>query len=176
MDKQELGRRIYHTSYLNGIFTLRSGEISKEYFDKYLFEADPLLLTELAHHLYELIPEDTEVLAGLELGGIPLATALSLESGLPTAFVRKKARAYGSKNLAEGADVCDKRVCIVEDVTSTAGQIIQSANELRKLGANVTSVLCVIVREPIAVENLSNEGIELKYLYSKEELDQLGIS
>ncbi len=174
MDKEELGRRIYRTSHLTGNFTLRSGQISSEYFDKYLFESDPLLLTELAHQLFELIPEDVEILAGLELGGIPIATALSLESGLPTAFVRKKAKAYGTKNLAEGADIRDKKVCIIEDVTSTAGQIIQSANELRKIGANVTSVLCVIVRDPIAVENLSNEGIELRYLFSKDELDELG--
>ena len=176
MDREELGRRLYRISYLTGNFTLRSGQVSSEYFDKYLFEGDPLLLTELAHHLFELIPEDIEVLAGLELGGIPIATALSLESGLPTAFVRKRAKAYGTKNLAEGTDIRDKKVCVVEDVTTTGGQIIQSVNELRKIGANVTTVLCVIVRDPVAVENLANEGIELKYLYSKEELDQLGTS
>lgn len=176
MDREELGRRLYRISHLTGNFTLRSGQVSSEYFDKYLFEADPLLLTELAQHLFELIPEGTEVLAGLELGGIPIATALSLESGIPTAFVRKKAKAYGTKNLAEGNDVRDKEVCVVEDVTSTGGQIIQSVGELRKIGANVTTVLCIIVRDPVAVENLANEGIELKYLYSREELDELGTS
>ncbi len=174
MDKQELGRKIYRISHLTGNFTLRSGKVASEYFDKYLFESDPLLLTELARHLAELIPEDTEVVAGLELGGIPIATAISLETGIPTAFVRKKAKSYGTKNLAEGSDVRDKRVCVIEDVTTTGGQIVESVGELRKLGAIVDTVLCVIVREPVAVENLVIEGIDLKYLYNREELDQLG--
>lgn len=176
MDKQELGRRIYRISHLTGNFTLRSGQVSDEYFDKYLFESDPLLLTELAHHLFELIPEDTEVLAGLELGGIPIATALTLESGIPTAFVRKQAKSYGTKNLSEGTDVREKNVCVIEDVTSTGGQIIKSANELRKIGAKVTTVICVIVRDPIAISNLEEEGLELKFLFTKDELDGLGSS
>lgn len=174
MDKQELGRRIYRISHLTGNFTLRSGIVSDEYFDKYLFESDPLLLTELSQHLSELVPDGTEVLAGLELGGIPLATALSLETGIPAAFVRKKAKSYGTKNLAEGTDVRDKKVCIIEDVTSTAGQIIESANELRKIGANVESAICVIVRDEIAIENLASEGIELRYLFDMDQLYEFG--
>lgn len=174
MDKEEFGRRIYRISHLTGNFTLRSGKVSSEYFDKYQFESDPLLLTELAHQLFELVPEGTEVLAGLELGGIPIATALTLETGIPTAFVRKQAKAYGTKNLSEGTDVRDKKVCVVEDVTTTGGQIIESVNQLRKIGAVVTTVLCVIVRDKIAVDNLENEGIELRYLFEKDELDQLG--
>lgn len=176
MDRLELGKRIYRVSHLTGNFTLRSGKTSEEYFDKYQFESDPLLLTELAQHLSELVPDGTEVLAGLELGGVPLATALSLETGIPVAFVRKTAKSYGTKNLAEGTDVRDRKICIIEDVTSTAGQIIESAKELRKIGANVTTALCVIVRDPVAVENLVNEEIELKFLYTKEEFDQFGSS
>lgn len=175
MDKEELGRRIYRVSHLTGNFTLRSGKIAKEYFDKYLFESDPLLLTELSKHLSELIPEDTEVLAGLELGGIPIATALTLETGIPTAFVRKQAKAYGTKNLTEGSDVREKNVCVIEDVTTTGGQIIQSVKDLRENGAKVNTVICVIVRDQVAIQNLEEEGIQLKYLFEKEELDQFGV-
>lgn len=176
MEKIELGRRIYRISHLSGDFTLRSGKVSDEYFDKYLFESDPLLLTELSRHLTELVPQDTEVLAGLELGGIPIATALSLETGLPTAFIRKRAKSYGTRNLAEGYDIRERNVCVVEDVTTTGGQILESVNELRKLGAVVTTVLCVIVRDAVAIENLERVEIELKYLFSKEELDEIGAS
>ena len=147
MDKDQLAKRIYSISHLTGNFILRSGKESKEYFDKYMFESDPLLLTEIARHLSELIPEGTEVLAGLELGGVPIATALSLETGIPAVFVRKKAKSYGTKNLAEGFDVREKKTCIIEDVTSTGGQIAESARELRKLGAIVDNVICVIVRD-----------------------------
>lgn len=174
MDKAQLGKRIYGISHLTGNFTLRSGKESREYFDKYLFESDPLLLTEVSRHLAELVPEGTEILAGLELGGVPLATALTLETGIPTSFVRKTAKSYGTRNLAEGTDVRGKRVCIIEDVTSTGGQILQSATELRKIGAIVETVLCVIVRDQVAVDNLEKEGLELRYLYDMDEITQLG--
>ena len=170
MDKAELSRRIFSVSHLNGLFTLRSGQSSNEYFDKYLFESDPLLLAEIARHLSELVPEGTEVLAGLELGGIPIATALSLETGFPAAFVRKKAKSYGTKNLVEGADVREKQVCLVEDVTTTGGQIMESAVAMRELGAKVEQVLCVIVRDEVAVERLNELGLELHYLFQVDEL------
>lgn len=170
MDKAELSRRIYATSHLTGYFTLRSGKTSGEYFDKYLFESDPLLLTEIARHLSEIMPEGIEVLAGLELGGIPIATALSMETGIPVAYVRKKAKEYGTKNLAEGADIREKSVCVVEDVTTTGGQILESSLALRELGAKVEHVLCVIVRDAIAVDRLKEMGIELHYLFHMDDL------
>jgi orotate phosphoribosyltransferase len=71
----------------------------------------------------ELIPSNTEVLAGLEMGGIPVVTALSIKSEIPCAFVRKKAKEYGTCKLAEGSNVSGKRVCVVEDVITTGGQI-----------------------------------------------------
>lgn len=170
MDRTELSRRIYGSSHLNGLFTLRSGQTSNEYFDKYKFESDPLLLSEIARHLSQLVPDGIEVLAGLELGGIPIATALSLEMGYPAAFVRKKAKNYGTKNLAEGADIEDKQVCVIEDVTTTGGQIIESSSALRDLGAKVEHVLCVIVRDEVAVERLKEAGLELHYLFRSDEL------
>lgn len=170
MDKTELGRRIYAASHLTGLFTLRSGQTSSEYFDKYKFESNPLLITEVARHLSQLVPDGTEVLAGLELGGIPLATALSMETGIPTAFVRKKAKDYGTKNLVEGEDVSDRTVCVVEDVTTTGGQIIESSLSLREMGAKVEHALCVVIRDDIAIERLKAVGIEIRYLFHMDDL------
>ncbi|MFC2011274.1 orotate phosphoribosyltransferase [Chloroflexota bacterium] len=170
MDRNELAQKIFDTSHLEGSFKLRSGQVSNEYFDKYLFESNPKLLMEIANQLSELIPEGTEALAGLEMGGIPLATTLSLQTGIPAVFVRKKAKEYGTCKLAEGADVGDKKVCIVEDVVTTGGQIIMSANDLRKLGTDVKSVLCVIERDIKGRENLKKEGLELLSLFTMEEL------
>ena len=78
MDKQALAREIYQISNLQGNFTLRSQQTATEYFDKYLFEAQPKLLSEITRQLISLIPKSTDALAGLEMGGIPLVTALSL--------------------------------------------------------------------------------------------------
>lgn len=161
-----IAKEIYEHSHLIGNFMLRSGEISDEYFDKYLFESEPSLLVAIVKIMKELIPEDTEILAGLEMGGIPIATALSIESGIKAAFVRKKAKEYGTCKLAEGNDVNGKRVCVIEDVVTTGGQIIKSVNELRSRGAIIDTVLCVIQRNDNVTEILKAEGLTLKAAFT----------
>jgi orotate phosphoribosyltransferase len=172
MERKELARRIYRISHLTGSFKLRSGQISNQYFDKYLFESNPELLAAIAVHLSKLIPAGTEILAGLEMGGIPIATALSLETKLPAVFVRKKAKDYGTCKLAEGLEIKNKKVCIIEDVVTTGGQIILSANELKNFGAEVDPVMCVIQRGgKDSVANLRQAGLNLIPLFTMEELE-----
>ena len=86
---------------LTGDFVLRSGARATEYLDKYRFEADPHLLRRVAEAMLPLVPAETEVLAGVELGGVPIATAMSLLSGRPAAFVRKE---LAGLPLPEGTD------------------------------------------------------------------------
>ena len=174
MDRTELAKSIYDASHLTGRFLLRSGQYSSEYFDKYLFEAAPALLREIARHMEALIPAGSEVLAGLEMGGIPVATALSLNTGLRACFVRKKAKEYGTCKLAEGAAVEGKMLCIVEDVVTTGGAILDAVRELRKAGADVEHVICVIERDRKGRENLKAEGLELIPLFTMEELKEAG--
>lgn len=170
MTRFELARRIYQTSHLTGQFTLRSGATATEYFDKYQFETDPELLREIAAHLQALIPDETDTLAGLELGGVPIATMLSQLCGLPTCFVRKEAKTYGTCKLAEGGDIAGKRLLIVEDVVTSGGQIALSTQDLRDLGARVSHALCVIDREAGGAENLAKAGVELHALFRMSEL------
>lgn len=162
MNRKEIASGIYAASHITGTFVLRSGQTSREYFDKYLFEADPALLRAIAGEMRALIPGDTEVLAGLEMGGIPVVTALSMETGLPASFVRKRAKAYGTCKLAEGSEVRGKRVCIVEDIVTTGGQIIESVGALRERGAIVDTVLCVVLRDEAACDILAAEALTLK--------------
>lgn len=170
MNKVELGKSIYNTSHLEGEFRLRSGNISKEYFDKYQFESDPQLLREIAEHLSELIPLDTEVLAGLEMGGIPISTALSLYTGLPQVLVRKNAKQYGTEKIAEGITIEGRNITIVEDVITTGGQVVLSSNELRSMDANVEYAVCVIERNREGKSNLQQNNIILYSLFTGDEL------
>ena len=170
MTRLELAHRIYQTAHLRGQFTLRSGATATEYFDKYQFETRPELLRVLATHLQPLIPDDTDILAGLELGGVPIATMLAQLSGLPTCLVRKKAKEYGTCKLAEGPDIAGKNLLIVEDVVTSGGQIALSAQDLRNLGAEVSRAICVIDRESGGTESLAREGIELHALFRMSEL------
>jgi len=172
MNKPELAKRIYDVAHITGEFTLRSGAVSHEYFDKYLFEADPSLLKEIAGQMVELIPPGVDALAGLEMGGIPVVTMLSQVSGLPALFVRKKAKEYGTCRLAEGGEVAGRKLLIVEDVVTSGGQIVLSATELRRLGAEVEEVLCVIDREAGGAENLAREGLRLRSLFRKSDFPE----
>lgn len=171
MQSRELAQAIFKVAHLTGEFKLRSGLVSKEYFDKYRFEAQPDLLKQIAAAMKPLIPAGTQVLAGLEMGGIPVATALSLECGIPVAFVRKKAKEYGTCRVAEGLETLrDVRVCIIEDVITTGGQVVLSAEDLRKEGAKVQDVLCVISRQQGGEENLAKAGLKMRSLFNQEQL------
>ncbi len=166
----DLARRIYERSRLTGEFRLRSGATSGEYFDKYLFESDPVLLREIAGALVEMLPGQVDALAGLELGGVPIATVLSQVAGLPTLFVRKEAKAYGTCRLAEGGEVSGRRLVVIEDVITSGGQVIESCRELREHGGQVVAVLCVIDREAGGAANLAAQGLELRTLFTMSDL------
>ncbi len=173
MGKNDLGLQIYNASHITGEFLLRSGQISDEYFDKYKFESLPNLLIPISQEMKKIIPTGTEILGGLEMGGIPLATALSIETNIPSVFVRKQAKDYGTRKLAEGIEFKDKKMCVIEDVVTTGGQIIKSVKALRELGAVIDTVLCVIVRDPKAFENLREASLDLKPLFTMDELKKL---
>jgi orotate phosphoribosyltransferase len=165
-----LARRVYDVAHLTGTFTLRSGAVSHEYFDKYRFESDPVLLHDIGEALAPLVPEGTEVLAGLELGGVPLAVALSRVTGLPALFVRKEAKTYGTCQLAEGGEIDGKRVTVVEDVVTSGGQVVLSCGDLRERGARVEHALCVIDRESGGPDALQEIDVELRPLFTMSEL------
>jgi orotate phosphoribosyltransferase len=170
MTRDELARAIYDCAHLTGNFTLRSGQTSSEYFDKYLFESDPVLLAAIAQAMTKLVPADVDALAGLELGGVPLATALSLATGKPALFVRKKAKDYGTCRFAEGGDVAGRRLLVVEDVITSGGQVVASTNDLRNSGAEVADVVCVIDREAGGAATLAASGLQMHPLFTMSTL------
>lgn len=168
--RADLARRLHAAAHLTGSFTLRSGATSAEYFDKYRMESDPALLREVAGAMAPLVPDDAEALCGLELGGVPLAVALSQVTGLPTRFVRKQAKTYGTAMLAEGGPVDGLRVAVVEDVVTSGGQALASCEDLRERGASIAAVLCVVDREAGGREAMAQRGLELRALYRFSEL------
>jgi orotate phosphoribosyltransferase len=169
-----LARRIYETAHITGDFLLRSGTRSTEYFDKYLFESDPGLLKDIAAALVDHVPPGIDALAGLEMGGIPLATMLSQLTGLPLLFVRKKAKEYGTCKIAEGGPIADRKLLVIEDVVTSGGAILDAAAALRAEGAKLGPVLCVIDRESSGVANLTKVDLQLQSLFTMTELKKAG--
>jgi orotate phosphoribosyltransferase len=156
---------------LTGEFVLRSGQVASEYFDKYLFESQPALLDRVATAMVALLPSDTELLGGLELGGVPIATMVSAKTGLPALFVRKEAKTYGTCKLAEGPAVAGRRVTLIEDVITTGGAVRDATRALRADGAIVETVVCAIDRSLAGSNPLDDVGLAVSAVLTKAELD-----
>ena len=171
-----LAARVFAASHLTGTFVLRSGRKADHYFDKYRFESDPALLADIVAAMAPLVPHGVDGLAGLELGGVPLATMLSSVTGLPVFFVRKEPKKYGTEKVCEGGDVEGKRLVIIEDVVTTGGQMVLSVQDLRAEGAVVEHALCVIDREGGGRDVVGAEGIQLRSLFTMKDLEQYRIS
>ncbi len=173
MNKVELAKRIKDVSYLTGNFILRSGKTSSFYWDKYRFESDPRLLSAIVEETQKLLPKSFDKLAGLELGGIPLATVLSHKIDKPCLYVRKVAKTYGTSNLVEGGFKSGETAVVIEDVITTAGQVCTSVKQMRELGLVVEHVICVIDRQQGGKENLKATGCSLASVFTQEELERL---
>lgn len=129
-----------------------------------------MLLAAIVERMQRLLPQTYDKLAGMELGGIPLATALSLKCGKPCLYVRKKAKGYGTRNLVEGGFLAGETVVVVEDVITTAGQVCKSIKEMRDVGLKVNNVVCVVDRQQEGQENLQRIGCRLSSLFSLSDL------
>lgn len=170
----DLAAAIDRTARISGTFALRSGATSDTYFDKYLFEADPQLLHRICQQLAVIVPAGTDVLAGMEMGGIPLVTVLGQITGLPTAFIRKEAKTYGTCKYAEGANLEGRRVVLVEDVVSSGGALVSRIEALNRDGIGVKTAICVIDRESGGKEALAGLGVELRSLFTLDQIEAAG--
>ena len=171
LDRAKIADRIRAVARLTGRFTLRSGAVSDVYWDKYRFESDPVLLRTIAEAMVTLLPDGYDRLAGLELGGVPLATAISLATGRPCLFVRKAAKPYGTANLVEGGFAPGDRAVVVEDVVTSGGQVVESVGAMRQLGLVVDHVVCVVDRRQGGAAPIDATGCGLRALFTIDELE-----
>lgn len=155
-----------------GEFRLTSGATSRYYVDVKRALCDPGALEDIAHAAADLaaLEGPFDAVAGMELGAVPLATAVSLRSGLPLLMVRKSARGHGTARRVEGRDPTGLRVFLVEDVTTSGGSTLEAAQVLRDAGATVTHVLAVVDRQQEADDALAAAGLRLLWLCQADEL------
>lgn len=168
---ETLAKQIREKSKLNGAFKLRSGAVSDTYFDKYLFESNPKLLRAICEEMAKQIPPDTEVLAGLEMGGIPIACVLSQITGIECAFIRKEAKTYGTCKYAEGPNLSGKRVVLIEDVVSSGGAIVDALGKLEADDVHPEAIICVIDRQTGGTERLAQYGYVLHSVFTMQDIE-----
>ncbi len=175
--RDDLARLIAEASLLRGSFTLRSGRTSSYYLDKYRFSTRPEILAPLARLFADRIAiverevgRRAERLAGAELGGVPLVTAVALETGRPCVLVRNSRKDYGTSRQIEGLLEQGDGLILLEDVATTGGQAIEACEAIRVAGGEVIAVVSVIDREEGARENIESAGLRFEALFTKTDL------
>jgi orotate phosphoribosyltransferase len=151
-----------------------STRATRDHFDTYRLASSPTLLRALAELMATLLPPHTEVLGGLELGGLPIAAVLSQVTGLPGVLVRARRRPYGSQRFVEGVDCTGRMVVLVDDAVSSGHQLRNSVAALRQLGATVTTVLCAIDR--LDVPRTVGQDVEVRVAVSRAVLERVRLS
>ena len=150
-----------------GDFLLASGARSSYYIDIKAATTNPAILAEIGKAIVE--GREFEVVAGVAVGGVPIAVAVSLASGRPYAIVRKEAKDHGKSGRIIG-EVNGKDVLLVEDVTTSGGSAIYGIEALRAAGAHVDRVVTVVDREAGAREALAEKGVSLQALVRVSDL------
>ena len=175
MNDAELREAIAAAAYLEGDFVLRSGKRSRYYLDKFRFETRPDILGALGDRIaaavWEHEPEAVRLAAPV-LGAVPLAAAASLAGGLPFVIVRDEAKAYGTANRLEGAFEQGEVVCLVEDIVTSGGALVESISAVRGAGLVVRSAVCVIDREEGGADALARLAVRLRPLFRAGDLLQ----
>jgi orotate phosphoribosyltransferase len=169
----ELKLALREAAYLEGDFVLRSGKRSRYYLDKYRFETRPDILAALGERIAHAVKEfepDAARLAGPELGAVALAAAGSLASGLPFLIVRKAAKEYGTSNRVEGAYGDGDCVCLVEDVVTSGGALLEALAALREAGLTVRTAVCVVDREEGGADALARHAVRLRPIFRASEV------
>jgi len=152
-----------------GEFTLTSGGKSDVYVDVKKAWPDPARLDLLARALAARAGSE-DILAGMELGAVPLVVATALRLRRPYAILRKAPKEHGTRQAFEGEIPPGARVLLIEDVTTTGGSSVRSVEIVRAAGGLVDRALVIVDREEGAAERLAAAGVHLEPLLTFSEL------
>ncbi|MEM2124340.1 MAG: orotate phosphoribosyltransferase [Methanolinea sp.] len=150
-----------------GDFVLSSGERSPYYLDVKKVVTNPVALQRIGAIIAGA--HEFDVVAGVAVGGIPLAVAVALAKQRPFAIVRKEEKGHGKAGRIIG-DVGGRRVLLVEDVTTSGGSALDGVRALRAAGGTVELAVTGVDREAGAAARLAKEGVRLEALARASEI------
>ncbi len=142
-----------------GDFVLKSGKSSPVYIDLRRMASFPELLARAAAAYRPILAElDFDCLAGIPYAGLPIATALSLQTGVPAIYPRKEAKGYGLRAKVEGAYVPGQTAVVIDDVASSGESKLEAIRRLEAEGLRVKDVVVLIDRQGGARSELGSLG------------------
>lgn len=158
---------VSHGAVEYGHFILASGATSTYYLDIKSAMTDPSLLGLVCEEIAGRFPSD--IVAGVAVGGVPLAVGVSLVGKRPYAIIRSAEKDHGKSGRIIG-DVRGKRVVLVEDVTTSGGSALYGIKVLRDAGATISMVVTVVDREQGATAALAKDNVTLHALVKASEI------
>lgn len=155
-----------------GEFTLQNGWKTPVYVDLRITISYPKIMRKLSQTLWKLAkdPENISHICGVPYTALPFATVISVDSNIPMLIRRKEVKSYGTKKLIEGKFESGDKCVIIEDVIVIGTSVSETVNDLRNSGLKVTEVLVIVDREQGGRENLQNDNVEVRSLYTISQL------
>ncbi len=173
--KEEFLLKAYELGIIKfGNYTLKSGVESPFYVDLRPLASSPQLLKTLSGNLLQLVNDAPfELICGVPYAALPMATVMSLESGIPLIIKRKENKGYGTKRMVEGVYTDGQNCLLVEDVITSGKSLLETIEEVEKEGLVVTDICVVLDREQGGVERLQKQGYNVKALFTINEVIDL---
>ena len=163
MDLNELVLTLYRIEVVRfGRFELHSGKLSPIYIDLRLLASYPTVLRQVAQAYSELLTHlHCDVIAAIPYAGLPIGTAIALETGLPLIYPRKVAKSYGTGKQIEGKWTIGQTAVIIEDLITSGDSILQGIAMLKTVGLQINDAVVLIDRQQGGSEHLANQGYQL---------------
>lgn len=168
IDLNELVLTLYEIEVVRfGRFELHSGKLSPIYIDLRLLASYPAVLRQVAQAYSELLAKlPCDVIAAIPYAGLPIGTAIALETGLPLIYPRKVAKSYGTGKQIEGKWSIGQTAVIIEDLITSGDSILQGVAMLKSAGLHINDAIVLIDRQQGGGQNLAEQGYQLHAVLS----------